>query len=183
MPFGACRSAPAPQTFHGGELLAPEAAPELGLADGQGHPFRLADQAGRVVLVTFGYTNCPDFCPGTLALYRQVKDSLPAADAARVRFVFVTSDPVRDTAPVLARYVGSFDPAFVGLTGEPAAVAAVVAGWGVQAEPDPSGAVTHSTSVYVVDRQGRLRLTHPFGSRADALTADVRALLAEEDKA
>lgn len=177
--LGACRASPEPHTFHGAELVPPAGAPELGLPDASGRVFRLGDQRGNVLLVTFGYTHCPDFCPGTLAQYRATKDAL-GADAARTRFVFVTVDPERDTPDVLGPYVSYFDPSFVGLTGEPAAVAAVTAAWGVPAERDPaSGGFTHSTTVFIVDQRGRLRLAHPYGTSTSALVADVRSLLAE----
>jgi protein SCO1/2 len=181
--LGGCRAAPERRTFHGAELVPPAGAPELGLRDASGAAFRVGDQRGKVLLVTFGYTHCPDFCPGTLAQYRATKDAL-GDDATRTRFVFVTIDPERDTPDVLGRYVAYFDPSFVGLSGEPAEVAAVTAAWGVTPEPDPagSGMFTHATSIFVVDQHGRLRLAHPYGMSTEALVDDVRSLLAEGDE-
>lgn len=174
----ACGSAPAEQTFHGGELVPAAAAPDLVLADQHGQPFRLADHAGQIALVTFGYTHCPDFCPVTLSLYRHVKERL-GTEAAQVRFVFVTVDPERDTPAVIGAHLDAFDPSFVGLTGPPAEVAGVLSAWGVQAKASLHDTVDHSTSVYVVDAGSRLRLTYPAGVHADEVAADVRNLLRE----
>jgi protein SCO1/2 len=110
-----------PGGFHGTELPAGYATPALRLAAADGRAFDLEAERGRAVLVFFGYTHCPDICPTTLATWKRVRQRL-GADSARVRFVFVSVDPERDTPEVAARYARSFDPSFVGLSGSRAAI-------------------------------------------------------------
>lgn len=175
--FGS-RSAPA---FHGRLLEPLRAAPELALLDQYGEPFRLADHRGEAVLLFFGYTTCPDVCPATLGTFAQVKKDL-GNDAGRVRFVFVTVDPERDTPARLREYLAHFDPAIVGLTGTPAQLAAVREAYGVYAErvndPNAPGGywMNHTATVVLVDPQGRLRLSYSFGAEAKDLVEDLRAI-------
>ncbi|MGI8751961.1 MAG: SCO family protein [Acidimicrobiales bacterium] len=92
--------------------------PDLTLTDTSGQPFNLTTQtAGAITLVYFGYTNCPDVCPINMALTAQTLKRLPAAERARIKVVFVTTDPVRDTPPVIRAWLNNFDPSFIGLAG------------------------------------------------------------------
>ena len=133
------------------------------------------------MLLEFGYTSCPKVCPTTLATLAQARRKL--GDAARqVQVVFVTVDPERDDAGRMRAYLKGFDPTFVGGTGTPAQLEAVRTRYGVIAQRHNVGdgyVVGHSSSVYLIDRQGRLRGMMPFGSVADDYVHDVRALLAE----
>lgn len=157
----------------------PHAAPSLdGLVDTAGRPFSLGQLRGRVVLVSFGYTHCPDVCPTTLAIGREVLRIRPEVAAV----VFVTVDPKRDTPAALTSYLRYFEVPIVGLSGDPATVAAVVGAWGVTAvfgEPDAAGnyPVVHSAGTYVVDPDGRLRFLYPYGTSAEALLAAVDSLV------
>ncbi|GIW20527.1 MAG: electron transporter SenC [Chloroflexota bacterium] len=170
-----------PTAFEPAVYDPPSPAPTLdGLVDSAGRRFSLDDLRGRVVLVSFGYTHCPDVCPTTLAVAREVLRARP--DAARV--VFVTVDPERDTADALAGYLRYFEAPIVGLTGDPATVEAVARAWGVTVvfgERDAVGnyPVIHSAGTYVVDGDGRLRLLYPYGTPADVLVAAVDRLTAE----
>jgi protein SCO1/2 len=170
--------------FRGRVLDPPRPVPALTLNDQHGRPFDLAGQRDRVVLVFFGYTRCPDVCPLTLGVFRQVAEML-GTDAARVRFVFVTVDPEVDTPAFLERYLRLFHPEFVGLTGSPDALAATYQFFGAAFEkvPVPKSAagylVAHSTHVAVIDRQGRWRLTLSHQATADDVAHDVRRLLRE----
>lgn len=170
-----------PKAFEPAVYDPPSPAPTLdSLVDSAGRPFSLDDLRGRVVLVTFGYTHCPDVCPTTLAVARAVLRARP--DAARV--VFVSVDPARDTAAELAGYLHYFEAPIVGLTGDPATVEAVARAWGVTVvfgERDAAGnyPVTHSAGTYVVDGEGRLRFLYPYGTPADVLVAAVDRLTAE----
>ncbi len=153
----------------------PEPAPSLeALVDTTGRPFSLAEIRGRVVLVSFGYTHCPDVCPTTLAIHREVLRARPEVAAV----VFVTVDPERDTTTALANYLRFFDAPIVGVTGEPAAVAAAAKAWGVTVllgERDAAGnyPVVHSAGTYVIDPKGRRRLLYPYGTPAEILVAAV----------
>lgn len=168
--------------FHGGVLNPPQPAPDFALVDQHGRTFRLRDHSGKVVVLFFGYTTCPDVCPGTLAHYRRVKEML-GEDAERVEFVFVTVDPERDTTERLGEYVSIFDPEFYGLTGDRAVLERVWADYGVYAErvDDPDSPVgywmNHTSLSYVVDPRGDLRLAHLFGTPVEHVVEDLRKLL------
>ncbi len=169
-------------SFKGGVLDPPNPAPDFALPASDGSTFRLRDQGGRVVVLVFGYTFCPDVCPLTLAEMVQVRGKL-GDRASRVRVVFVTVDPERDTAERLRAYVGAFDRSVLGLTGDPEALARVRRAYGVLAEKRTVAGtkaaylIDHSAFVYVVDAEGRLRLMFPFGASVDDMTHDLRLLL------
>jgi protein SCO1/2 len=164
-----------------GVFEPPQAAPELGLQSTRGGELKLARFKGKVVALVFGFTHCPEACPTTLATLAQARKAL-GADAADVQVVFVTVDPQRDDARRLREYLGAFDPGFVGGTGAPDAMAAVRKRYGVAAEqvPLPNGnyAMNHSTAVYLIDREGRLRAMMPYGHGARDFVHDLRQLLA-----
>jgi protein SCO1/2 len=151
------------------------------LADQSGKPLSLADFKGKVVLLFFGYTHCPDVCPTTLAKLAQVRRSLDT-DAGRVQVLFVTVDPARDTPRRLAQYLAQFDPSFVGLWGDEAAIAQTAKAFKVSHEihRDAQGretAMDHSGGVYAFDPQGRLRLYINQGESAVDVAHDIRLLL------
>jgi protein SCO1/2 len=133
-----------------------------------------------VVLLFFGYTQCPDVCPTTMAEMKGVVDQL-GEDGRRVQVLFVTVDPERDTEQLLAAYVPAFDPAFIGLRGDAAATAKVAKDFKVFYQKVPGKApgrytVDHTSASYVYDPEGRLRLLVRHGNAAN-LAADIRTLL------
>jgi protein SCO1/2 len=164
-----------------GTLLdPPKEVGDFTLTDQDGQPFRLSDLHGRVALLFFGYTNCPDICPTTLAEFKRVK-ALLGDDAGRVAFVFVSVDGARDTPERLAAYVRAFDPQFIGLTGDDATLRPIARDFGVfyqrvNYESDTNYLVDHTASTFVVDQQGRLRLVFPYGTDPAAIVARLRAL-------
>lgn len=161
--------------FIGSAIEPPAPAPELELIDQHGQAFSLSSVEGRIVLIYFGYTRCPDFCPNTMAVLRQVRSELGhQADAVQV--VLVTTDPERDTPEQLATYLAAFDPTFLGLTGSEENLQMAYEDYGVTVMDD---GLTHSTRVYVIDGQGRLRLTLPYGMTASDIVKDVRLLMEE----
>lgn len=168
--------------FNGGEYKPPKAAAALDLVDQNGEPFSLADQQGNVLLVYFGYTTCPDLCPTTLSDFAAVKDDL-GVDADRVRFVMATFDPERDTTARLKEYLGFFDPDFIGLRGDDAQTEAFKQAYGVTVKrveyPESATGylLDHTALIYVIDPEGRLRLTYPYGTDPADIAADVRHLL------
>lgn len=173
-----------PPSFSGGEYTPARAAPPLDLTDQNGAPFSLADQAGNVVLIYFGYTTCPDLCPTTLSDFQVVKDEL-GAEAGRTRFVLATVDPERDTVDRLKEYLAFFDPDFVGLRGDAAQTAAFERAYGITVKrvdyPDSATGylLDHNALIYVIDASGNLRLSYPYGADPTAIADDVRVLLRE----
>lgn len=174
------------QAFHGFVLDPPQPAPDFTLTDQAQNPFRLSDQRGSVVVLFFGYTACPDVCPATLAQYARVKRELGTL-ADQVRFAFITVDPDRDTPARLRDYLGRLDPGVYGLWGTGEEVGRVLDAYGVYVEvvdapASPAGYwINHTALSYVVDRNGNLRLAHPFGFEPEDLAADLRRLLLEEE--
>jgi protein SCO1/2 len=143
----------------------------------------LADLRGKPTLLVFGYTFCPDVCPLSMYDLRRVKQALGEAGGG-VNYVFVTVDPERDTPDVLRRYVAAFDPAFIGLTGDETTLRKMIYEFDGMFEkqlPRPdnpkSYVVAHTSFTYLLDADGRLRITYAFGTPIDTIARDVRALL------
>nr|WP_298721817.1 SCO family protein [uncultured Steroidobacter sp.] len=168
-------------TLKAGVFEPPRAAPELALDASSGGTLSLASYRGKVVLLGFGFTSCPEVCPTTLATLAQARKRL-GAQGEQVQVIYVTVDPERDSAERMRAYLGGFDRSFVGGTGTPAQLAAVRKNYGVMAERKPFGnsyTVGHSSSVYLIDKKGLLRGMIPYGRGADDYVHDVRALLSE----
>ena len=138
---------------------------------------------GKVVLLVFGFTHCPAVCPTTLATLAQARKLL-GPDAAAMQVVYVTVDPERDDLAHVRRYLAAFDPSFVGGTGQPAVLADLRKRYGATAQKIPpagGGAdygMSHSTTIWLIDRTGRLRALMPFGHPAEDFAHDVRQLMA-----
>jgi protein SCO1/2 len=168
-------------TLKAGVFQPPRAAPELSLQASNGGKLLLASYRGKVVLLGFGFTSCPQVCPTTLAVLAQARKRL-GDQGKHVQVVYVTVDPERDDADRMRAYLRGFDPAFVGGTGTPAQLASVRKDYGVMAERKPVGnsySVAHSSSVYLIDRDGRLRGMMPYGRSPADYVHDLRILLAE----
>lgn len=169
-------------SFRGSVLEAPVSVPDFTLTDQRGGTFRLSDQRGDVVLLFFGYTQCPDVCPTTLATWRQVHQAL-GDDAARVRFVFVTVDPERDTSERLGMHVNAFNPDFIGLTGSTAELETVYRIFDVYHEKDTSSGsaagylVSHTATTFVIDPDGNWILRLTYGTPVEDIVHDVRQVL------
>lgn len=154
------------------------------LTNDAGKPVTGADYRGKVVLLYFGYTHCPDVCPLTLAQLHVVMQRLgPQAEDARILFVSV--DPARDTPAVLKTYVNAFDPRAVGLTGTPRAVEALSKRYRSAFTREPGGsddsyAVSHSSAIYVFDRAGHARVLATPSASHDDLVHDLKLLLEEK---
>jgi protein SCO1/2 len=165
--------------FKSTDITGADYGKTLELTDQTGRPRRLEDWRGKVVVLFFGFTHCPDVCPTTLADLSQVMKQL-GPDAERVQVLFVTVDPERDTPEVLGKYVGAFDPRFLGLYGDAAATQRAAREFKVFFEKRKSAdgySVDHSGQTYVIDPQGRLRLfVRPERLGAD-LPDDLRTLL------
>ncbi|TVT57457.1 MAG: SCO family protein [Azoarcus sp. PHD] len=177
---GAC--AEPPPSFHATDITGADYGKTLALDDHNGTPRTLADFSGKVVTIFFGYTQCPDVCPTNLSTMSEVMRKLgPEAD--KVQVLFVTVDPERDTAALLAQYVPVFDKRFLGLVGDPDATAAVAKDFRVfyRKSGDTEGGnytVDHSAGTYVFDPSGMLRLYVKHGETADNISEDIGRLLA-----
>jgi protein SCO1 len=151
----------------------------LELTDHNGKPRRLEDWRGKVVVLFFGFTHCPDVCPTTLADIAAAVRSL-GAEADKVQVLMVSVDPERDTPDSLGKYVTAFDPGFLGLRGDLEATKKVAAEFKIYFEKAKTGAsytVNHSTQSYVIDPQGRLRLLVRHDRIAQDLAPDLRTIL------
>jgi protein SCO1/2 len=167
-----------------GAFDPPRAAPDFSLKGSNGGELKLSSYRGKVVALVFGYTSCPDVCPTTLFLLAQARDKLgPARKDFQV--VYVTVDPERDDAEHLRKFVGAFDPTFLGATGTPSELADVRKAYGVQASRKPLAGspggylIHHSAFVYLIDRSGNIRAMMPYGVSVDDVAHDVSALLAQ----
>jgi len=172
---------PGKSPFQGVDVTGSPMGGELQLVDAAGKPRSLADFRGKVVIVSFGFTHCPDVCPTTLADLAAARKQL-GADGQQVQVLFVTVDPKRDTGELLAQYVPAFDPSFIGLRGDEAATEKVKKDFHVFAQerpgkPGEAYGVDHSAQVYVVDRTGRMRLLWQPGTTPAVMASDLRILL------
>jgi protein SCO1 len=164
-----------------GVFEPPRPAPDFSLHGSDGSPLNLSRFKGKVVVLGFGFTSCPQVCPTTLATLAQARRKLGAA-AADVQVVYVTVDPERDVAERMKKYLGAFDPTFVGGTGTAERLAAVRKDYGVFAEKQPRGkdyTVAHSSFTFLIDRSGSLRALMPYGHGPDDYVHDLRILLNE----
>ncbi|MCU0490392.1 MAG: SCO family protein [Chloroflexaceae bacterium] len=152
------------------------------MTDHNGQPFHIADQRGKVVLLFFGYTHCPDVCLSALSDLAKVRREL-GRDAAHVRVAFVSVDPDRDVPTLLGRYVTAFDPTFVGLRGSQVELEPIYKAYRVQVVRTelPNSAfkyaMDHSMFIYVIDQAGRLRERFVHGATIEDMTNDVRHLV------
>lgn len=171
-------------SFKGIDITGADYARELALPDADGRPRTLADFRGKVTVVFFGYTQCPDVCPATLAELAAVREQL-GADGQRVQGVFVTVDPARDTPEILKAYVANFGRDFVALRGDEAQTRDAARAFKVYFAKVPGATATsytmdHTAGSYIFDAQGRVRLFTRYGTGPDALAHDLRLLLQEK---
>ncbi|MDO8276686.1 MAG: SCO family protein [Burkholderiaceae bacterium] len=167
--------------FRSVDITGSDFARDFALTDVDGQPRRLSDFKGKLVVLFFGYTQCPDVCPTTMTELAEAKKLL-GADGAQVQGVFITVDPQRDTPAVLKAYVANFDPSFVALHGTDEQIAATAKEFKVyykRVDGKVAGTYTmdHSAASFVFDAQGRVRLYTRYGSGAQALAEDLRLLL------
>jgi protein SCO1 len=168
-------------TFQASDVTGASFGRDFALTDHNGKQRTLGDFRGKAVVVFFGYTQCPDVCPTTLAALAETMKQL-GPDADRVQVLFVTVDPARDTRELLSQYVPAFDPRFLGLFGDADATARVAKEFKIvyqkQAGSSPGNyTMDHSAGTYIFDPQGRLRLFVGLAQGPDVFTHDLRELL------
>ncbi|MBV6391179.1 MAG: hypothetical protein KPEEDBHJ_00387 [Anaerolineales bacterium] len=171
-----------PFPFHDHYLEPPHSMADFELQTANSEAFRLSDQKGKLILVFFGYTNCPDFCPTTLSKLKQVHDQL-GDDVNRVLFVMISVDPERDTPAKVAAYVAQFNAEFIGLSGSLEELQPIWTEFGLVVEKrvvDNAGSysMSHTTSVYVIDQSGDFVKIIPY----DANVTDIINELVQRKK-
>lgn len=185
--LSACQKSAGPGTrssaFHGVDITGASYAQGFDLPDSEGHERRLSDFKGKVVVVFFGYTQCPDVCPTTMTELAQAKRLLGPL-GPQVQGVFITVDPERDTADLLTRYVHAFDPSFIALRADAQRTRATAESFHVFYEKVPgdrpgSYTIDHTAGSFVFDRQGRVRLFMRFGMGPKAWADDLSTLIKE----
>lgn len=179
-------STPPAPAFLGTDLSSAQLGGELALTDHQDRARRLADFRGRAVALFFGYTQCPDVCPTALSTLAAAMQLL-GPQAAEVQGVFVSVDPKRDTAKLLSYYVPAFHPGFVGLRGTDEAVATAARDFRIFYRIQPGTTpetytIDHTAGMYLIDRQGRVRVHLPHSASPESVAHDLRLLLAEPPK-
>lgn len=167
-------------SFNAVDITGAEYARKLSLKDFDGRQRDLAEFKGKVLFVFFGFTQCPDVCPTTMAELAEVRRRL-GADGDRVQGVFISIDPARDTPQVLKAYLQAMDPSFIGLTGTNEQIEAAAREFKVfyQKVPTSEGNYTmdHTAGAYVFDPEGHVRLFVRYGMGVDKVTADLKQLL------
>ena len=168
--------------FNGVDITGADYGKALSLPDQDGRVRTISDFAGKVTVVFFGYTQCPDVCPTTMLELAQVKKSM-GKDGDKIQGVFITIDPERDTPTILKSYMGSFDPSFIALRGTVAQTAATAKDFKVffakvPGKTEGSYTMDHTAGAYVIDGRGRMRIFERYGAGAEPLAADLKALLA-----
>lgn len=163
------------------DLTGADYARDFQLPDHNGQQRSLKDFRGKVVVLFFGYTQCPDVCPTTMAELAEAR-KLMGPDGDKVQGLFVTLDPERDTPEVLKAYMANFDPSFLALRGTPEQIAALAKEFKiyykkVEGKTPTSYTLDHSAASYVYDTQGRLRLYTRYGTGPQALASDMQLLL------
>jgi protein SCO1/2 len=171
----------APPVFKAVDITGADYARDFSLEAASGGKRSLADFRGKVVVVFFGFTQCPDVCPTTLSDMAEVKKRL-GADGDKLQVVFITVDPERDTAALLSQYVPQFDPSFIGLAGSAEQTAVTAREFKVFYQKVPGKTpstytIDHTAASYVFDREGRVRLFVRHATPVDDIVADIRRLL------
>ena len=164
------------------DITGADYAKDFALTDHNGQPRSIKDFAGKVVVLFFGYTQCPDVCPTSMTELAEVKKLL-GADGDKLQALFVSIDPARDTPEVLKAYMANFDPSFLALTTTPDKLALMAKDYKVyykkvEGKTPTSYSMDHSAGSYIYDTQGRLRLYTRYGSGAGAMASDIKILLA-----
>jgi len=173
-----------PHVFNGSPYQDPSPAPPIPLLDTSGIPFQLKDYHGKIILLYFGYTFCPDICPSTLANVRHILDEL-GDSSHEVVFMMITVDPARDSPEILGKYMSRFHPGYIGIWGEGEELEIVKQSYGVFSETDPESdpvnyLVSHTARIFLIDQEGILRTGYSFGTPNEEILSDVEYIIGGE---
>jgi protein SCO1/2 len=168
--------------FKGNVLQTPMLVPDFTLTAHSGEQVSLSDFRGRVVLIYFGYTYCPDVCPATLTALTLAMEELRPKEREQLQVLMVTVDPDRDTPQVLAGFLPHFDPSFIGLTGTADEIAAAAEPFGIfyqkrDGTVESGYLIDHTATVVGLDKRGYLRLLFPFNTPGEDIGSDMRRLI------
>jgi protein SCO1 len=169
-----------PHAYAGNALATPMPAYDFSLTGSDQKVYHLSDLRGKLVLLYFGYTSCPDECPTTTAILEAVIDQL-GSRAGEVQVVMITVDPQKDTPQVLQDYFAKFGGRILGLTGDMGTITQTAKQYGVffqkQTSADGTYSIQHTLLLELIDRQGNLRVVYPYNTPAESITADVAYML------
>ncbi|ATD64466.1 SCO family protein [Neisseria weixii] len=172
-----------PGQINGTDMRKEDIGGDFEMTDGDGKPFKLSDLKGNVVVLSFGYTHCPDVCPTELLTYSDTLKQL-GDDAKNVKVVFASVDPERDTPELIGKYAKQFHPDFIGITAtEGQALPLIKQQYRVvsakvnQKEDSTNYLVDHTSGAYLIDKEGEVAIFSPYGTEPDAVAADIRTLL------
>ncbi|MDD5274284.1 MAG: SCO family protein [Methylovulum sp.] len=176
-----CNQPQAAQPFKSADVTGIDSGKNFRLTDHLGKQRTLSDFKGKVVVLFFGYTHCPEACPNTLVELARAMKQL-GSDADKVQVLFITLDPERDTQALLAQFVPSFNPKFIGLYGTPAQITETAKEYHLFFSKQPGNSpdnytLDHSVGTYIYDPSGKLRLHSAYGQGVDALVHDIKLLL------
>ncbi len=176
-----CKQPEAAQSFKSTNITGIDSGKNFRLTDHLGKSRTLSDFKGKVVVLFFGYTHCPDACPNTLVELARVMKQL-GPDADKVQVLFITLDPERDTQSTLSQFIPSFNPKFIGLYGTLEQIAETAKEFRIFYSKEPgkspdSYTIDHSVGTYIYDQSGRLRLHAAYGQGVDAMVHDIKLLL------
>ena len=177
------KKAAVPGQINGTDMRKEDIGGDFEMTDGDGKPFKLSDLKGNVVVLSFGYTHCPDVCPTELLTYSDTLKQL-GDDAKNVKVVFASVDPERDTPELIGKYAKQFNPEFIGITAtEGQALQVIKQQYRVvsakvnQKEDSANYLVDHTSGAYLIDKEGEVAIFSPYGTEPDAVAADIRTLL------
>lgn len=170
-----------PRPFHGMVMQSPELAQNFTLTGANNTEVSLSDYRGKLIILYFGYTFCPDVCPATLSSVSKAMKLL-GSKADKVQFIMISVDPERDTPDRLAEYVAHFDPTFIGVTGDPDKLAQIAALYGIYFQKHEGTAATgylvdHTATMMVIDQDGYLKLVLPFGISPEDIASDLKRVI------
>lgn len=173
-----------PHQFHGLVMQSPQPVSNFELTAHTGQRVKMSDFRGKVVLLYFGYTFCPDVCPATMSELRQALELLRPEQQTDVQVLMVTLDPQRDTPELLSNYLGHFNPTFLGLTGTPEEISVAAAPLGIfyekhEGDTESGYLISHTSTVIVIDKAGYLRLVYPFDTTGEQMADDLQVLVGE----
>lgn len=172
-----------PATFQNTDITGMAVPQNFAFTDHQGKPRKLADFKGKVAIIFFGYTHCPDICPTTMMHLANLMQRLDQSAQARTQVLFITMDPARDTSQQLAIYLRAFDPRFIGLNADTTTLSEITKTFKAYFQPAVAGAadytLDHSSALYILDTQGKIRILARQADNTNALAHDINLLLAQ----
>jgi protein SCO1/2 len=183
--IAACSAFSPPPEFRGAEYQSPAPPPDFSLISAEGGDYRLHEHTSdRVTLIFFGYTFCPDVCPGTLGTVKTAINRLPEQDRLAIQLLFITTDPARDSADRLAGYLARYDSMYIGLMPTESQLPQLKSDYGVFSQIEGEAGeedylIAHTSLIYVLDRQGNLRAGFLDGMSAIDMAYDLQILIAE----